>query len=360
MKYLKRFNESINPYHNSEIEFDEFNILRVDAIPFTDREYNDIITIFGGESYTQFKKWPFLFTLSTYTNYNNTPLKTIQYISISYKSKKVCDICKLNDDWFIVQINFTNFYKCDTLEGVKEVVESSDIQIIRESEEYINTKIDTSMYVDLCKRSVEFNKYEIDILIALFDRPNFYFHKGTFDKYANTKTSSYIRIYQYTNNFCEIYKIEDDWYLLKIYNKGEFKCDTFDGLVEVITSHLSRLKSTKKYVNESEEYINTKIDYNVSRKVISDSIPFTDNDFEYIKKECELLDITVKKEKYINLDNNRITNDCIVLRIKYKLNNIKVFKLEDDWFIVFVSTKAYKCDGLEGLIEVIKREKWNI
>ena len=79
------------------------------------------------------------------------------------------------------------------------------------------------------------------------------------------------------------------------------------------------------------------------------NIPLLDKDYFFIKK------ILNKHENTKNQENNPINKYNETIYFGYKnINRGYIYKIEDDYFIVFCDNKFYKCDRYDGIKNLIK------
>lgn len=176
----------------------------------------------------------------------------------------------------------------------------------------------------------------------------------------------------YKNISISISKKEDEWYYINYqYNKpftikSYFKCDQFESVVKFICNKMSinenlLLESTdvKLYTNMGSKFFNfTFVDMNENEKNIIRELSSDNFDFEIgISNLCQ----------FIKLENKRKRNPGIN-NVNFGLPRyLRIFKIEDEWFICAIKPMGlkpgsdifykYKCDQLEGLLQLLKDKK---
>ena len=182
----------------------------------------------------------------------------------------------------------------------------------------------------------------------------------------------------------EIYKLDDDWFVVSMHREFHYKCDQIDGLIHLLKK-IKKEKSTKileNNIQNSNDYYYP-IDYNVFTELQRNAIDINLSNNQ-IKKIEQIFNQKITKRNYQFIffdENNTLSSKEIpFIFIKAPLNNkdfinnrIEIFRLNDEWFLInwpekniiggehqkFYSPygdtyKFYaKCDQFDGVIKLL-------
>ena len=184
-----------------------------------------------------------------------------------------------------------------------------------------------------------------------------------------------------------ITKYSDDWFIaqseklidkqLKTFSSGFHKCDTIDGVIQLIRDISS--SSMNESVDNSDDY------YFEISKADMESIPnsqfididekildlIKDNITNYIKENCPRIDIYTTEDNWIGTEKTGIRISGFDYHqsgsdkgkwhphqtIKW-IRRVKISELKDEWFLVSFTMSDYsmyfKCDQLDGLMRLLE------
>lgn len=171
-------------------------------------------------------------------------------------------------------------------------------------------------------------------------------------------------------NLIMIYSLVDEWYIVQKdtpYFSSFYKCDSVEGVVEYLDS--IGLTNRKKFESSLWEIDNLGTDYSKDIENLSIASTrefekiFNDNNLDY-HLSSKKIDIFLGDGFFINLDTPYIytTNKRI------KISSIKIIDLSDEWYqvsflrmndistTIFIIAK-YKCDGREGVIDLLRNKR---
>lgn len=181
-----------------------------------------------------------------------------------------------------------------------------------------------------------------------------------------------------------IFKMPDEWYYVTDpMNSVCYKCDTFEGLKQLIDRLIESRGFAMRIVESNDDSLYHEVsDIDWNNMVIKDGINY--NDFHKVVSSINDLNI-----KGIEMDLSKWENsydkynvhkiDCLSIKIpimvaefpndKRKLSYYKVsyykeiviYQLVDEYFALTIlnlpGNKYYKCDTLDGLIQILKMIK---
>lgn len=252
MKYLKKFNESNSEWYE-KISYDDYmewissNGSYGKPSGFTDNEVSVIKSCLSKTD---------RFQLFTNGPASNNPKGEIILIGLSpygkWYNKKVkssLTISKYSDEWFLCQVDDL-FYKCDTIEGLTQLIKDKHPSILMENvvlntEYYENITLDDLLYVITNRKADVFSKADIESIVENIDKVKneYYLPKSRHDQVlcitrcCSKSYNDYGWIYR-----MNIYKYEDEWFYFhfeKIIGKQHkdnsyYKCDGSEGVVKLI------------------------------------------------------------------------------------------------------------------------------
>lgn len=193
-----------------------------------------------------------------------------------------------------------------------------------------------------------------------------------------TNLTTFIKITKKGYYTIYIYKLEDEWYLINfLFWKGNthkyYMCDQLDGLVIFLNDNMGtevdkKLSPTNKFllesanqneykpitINEADTYLNKIVDINLSNKQLEIIYNFFND---------------VRLFGYGNYQQSPHLNDYIFIKDNFRHSIIKIFEIEDEWFIVSIESPAnnlqpmgkislfWKCDQFSGLIQFLNDYK---
>lgn len=295
MKYIKRFNESISNYNNTQIDQIKFDQLLESIVEFSESEIEKIRLFFSK-----------YITDIVYHNIDWSVRVKFSYIYYN--------IHKLQDDWYLIRRfeslsgKITNI-KCDTIDGVfhemenflinytkiepskllgkddninlkgkiisiinglnyedtkivndfvSKLISDKDIKVNESKSEYNNLNIMSTTFESLVKSNVEFEESEFKKIMDFFAKYRIIINK--YDRNHKIVANGHNRYYS-------IFKLEDDWFLIKLY-KGlrndettYKKCDSLDGVFSEVEKEFIEIskvnpdnfiKSVKNYRDNTQ------------------------------------------------------------------------------------------------------------
>jgi hypothetical protein len=297
MKYLKLF-ENHNQYY-TEIPQYEYSEVVDNISNITDFSKLEIQIIKDKFSQLHMAQGPIFYKIILMTNwgkYTNGDERYVEFMNIS----------KCDDEWYYVHINksfigiemhiknmhpgftkkmYPEFYKCDQLSGLLELIEDKSQEVEKLKVEYLKESLDNSYYTEITEYEyieytagieqgehdpqfdadieLEFIKHnwidltqtEIEKLMQVIPATNYKINpfsdgdelpKGIIKfsglKYTPTGSSTLFQSIKRTSlgniidSIC-IIKLKDEWFYVRVYkerNYNYYKCDQIDGVVELL------------------------------------------------------------------------------------------------------------------------------
>jgi hypothetical protein len=287
-------------------------------------------------------------------------------ISINGSRRKLF-VLKDEDEYYYVVTNIDGnaWYKCDTIEGLKQCVEYLTKQVSRNNYPLSESKEIELLFKEVTSNSVRhinnmriddlrLSEKDDDIIESIFRKKGFPFKREMGVNHFLVKNKSII-----------IYNIGDEYYYIGttigrdslISLTKWYKCDTIEGVKQCVNYLLSELSNEYKNpfrINEnivdlyheiSEiDYQNFIDDYSTgdfNESELVESI-FNDNSIKYRRNNICIYDLYIKNNK------NRQTQIII------DENNDEYYYVDVYDFTLSDKERFYKCDGKEGLRQCIE------
>lgn len=383
MKYLKNFKENKDEYY-VECTPTDINAIRISKQTI--------------EYLSQFKDL---------TCISNVYPKDELSIFNTSTGKKIVELYELPDEYFMVYVKktagyFGTWYKCDQLDGVKELF--IDRGIIGTG---VNESNKEDYYVDITGEStsklipINISKQSINYILSLFPDISLNDNKmsGTskyrqrgfrYELASSYNGKDYIIIYLNSDYYAHIIEVEDEYFLVTIVMYSDdysIKCDQLDGVKELFedihSSSFDPSELNESYTNfklpESEEnkdnfYIVTYDEYSKNNNyencinISTQSIKYIKNLFK--KQIQNLLRFEVQNVCYeesqwfrmitISMKYNFITGSG---KISKKDIALDIVEKPDEYFHVEFyiignkDSECYICDQLDGVKELLIDKK---
>lgn len=378
-----KINESVsenNDKYYKSIDFHKFSKLNWSRVGLGDRE-----TKSEKQNYFTEKEITTISNISAF--FCSTLINLNTFIKITKKGYYIIYIYKLEDEWYLINFlfwkgNTHKYYMCDQLDGLviflndnmgteidkklspanKSLLYFPSSKILESNTKYYR-HINKEEFTKLkSNKKILFNEKEISLLNSI--NTDFKIHCDNNVRYVSIEVMPFIVfINKDLNEAIYIYKLDDEWYSIawKVIEKNIssynfYKCDQLDGLIMFLNDKIGikRPKSINESANQNEYEPITinEADTYLSSKVVD--INLSNKQLEIIYKFFSDIEM-IKMPNYLNYIN--------YVYINFQHNIIKIFEIEDEWFIVSVEGPAnslrpmgkislfWKCDQFSGLIQ---------
>jgi hypothetical protein len=268
-------------------------------------------------------------------------------------------IARKRDEYYYIVVDIMNsieYFKCDTFEGVKQLIQDvlNKKLILNESNVEQSDKLYTLMdpqdlenithyYNDYDSFGIGKLKYSDRLLELNNDDLNYLRSVGV----ISVVGSSYTK-FKGIDLSLFIFRMPDEWYyIIDNHNLKCYKCDTFQGVKQVIAIHIKSNES--KLYDEQDN-----IEFN---RIVDDPYtdhPFSNREIEYLRT---LGRVEILEPGYIIFFVDNIPDEY------YGDNRVTIYKKPDEYYyVIFYHQKQnrekklqkYRCDSFDGVKEVIQ------